>query len=140
MNDFWNVFNTVAGALSLIIALLGYVGFVKAIWRRRSLAYLVKRRDLLINLNSSPSARQQYLLEGVLWCICIGSAALIFRYVDAFEPIGFVGAARDWIVGFAVYLLALYRLGRIRDATDRYERVGKSVDEAIAKLDERLKK
>jgi hypothetical protein len=139
MND-WPIDRllTIAG---LIYGVLSYHGVdVSAIWRRRSLGALRRRGQLLERLHASPSERQTYLTEGVLWCISIGGVAVMFNYLYALPMYGVLaGVARDWIAGGAVYLLALYRLGRVRDATVRYDKVRARLDSDIEKLEAKVK-
>ena len=141
MSDLLNIANTIVGVLGLAYGVLSYHRVsLGAVWNRRNLVKLATRREFLDRLHGSPSERQAYLLEGVLWCIVVGAVGLLFQYVELLsQGKGILRVARDWLVGGTVYLVALYRLGRIKDATDRYDRVRRRLDEAIAKLDEKLR-
>jgi hypothetical protein len=132
----------VIGIAGLIYGLLSYHGVdISAFWHRRNHGRLCRRRDQLGRLHLSPSERQSYLVEGVLWCIGVGGATVMFNYLYTLPVYGLAaGAARDWLAGGAIYLLALYRLGRVRDATVRYDKVRAEIDLAIGKLEAKVDK
>lgn len=106
--------------------------------KRRSLPRLLKEKALLERLHTSPSERIAYMVEGVLFSISGIGALLMFSaipFVGPFSPA--LGAVERWLGGGAVYLFALYRLGRCNAATKNYEsrieRINKEISEAECK-------
>jgi hypothetical protein len=97
-------------------------GELQRLRRRRSLPRLLKERALLERLHTSPSERIAYMVEGVLISIGGLGALLMFssiEFVSSFSSS--IAAIERWVGGGAVYLFALYRLGKCNAATKSFE-------------------
>lgn len=128
--------NLVISLASLGLGYLGSRGELDKIRRHRKLPKLIKDREFYKNLHASTDVQLAYLAESILVVCAIGGAGLILTSFDRLPPASPPGfsAAISWLVGGAIYLFSILRLGRYSRATTKYEKTMTQLDEEISKL------
>jgi hypothetical protein len=123
---------------SLVALALGYIGArgeLQRLLRRRKLPRLLKEEAFLERMHASPSAQTLYLLESLLIVAALAGAGVMFTAIVALpdEKKAAFEALQAWFFGGTVYLFSLYRLGRLLNATTRFDKTIALVRADIAK-------
>lgn len=129
-------YGAIGTTVGLYLAYLGYKaskGELRRLKAKEKLPKLLSERAFYHELHSSQHLQTAYLLESILMCIAIVGAMLMFSSIDI-EGKG--GAAFQeglrWLSGGALYLFSLYRFGRYKGATSRYEKTMARIESEIA--------
>jgi hypothetical protein len=136
----------VGGLAATIRLCWGGVTSGLALTRKRELAGLRKRRDLLVRLHESDRAYYGWLLSGILWALVVLGVQLMFegsmgtpfyelpqerQLADVIRHVGRFGA------GMIVYAIALHRVVRYR-WLQRFDRTIATLDRKIATLEAKM--
>ncbi|PXX35167.1 MULTISPECIES: hypothetical protein [Burkholderia] len=132
--------------LGLLLGLIGAVGaipvfkgyFVGALTSNssRKLNKLREERAFFVRLNASPNDVAIYLVKGVLIAMSIIGVSMMFHGMPSPDSATHI-ALVDTVGGFAVYMIAIWRLGKINRLA-KFERTLDALDRQIARLEQKL--
>ena len=105
-------------------------------WNRsRKLARLRRERDFLVSIKNSDRELFVFLLTSVFIVTAMLGAALLFNAV-AINPEGEkLTHFSNWFLGFAIYMLSIYRLGQLR-RLKKFEKTVEKLNAEIGKLEQ----
>lgn len=128
-------FSSIGALISLFLGYVAAKGELDKLRRHRKLSRLLKEREFIEQMHSSPSLRIAYLVESVLITLGIASAAIMFSAIEVsaitnskWEP------DLRFIAGSFMYLFAMFRLGQYRNVTARYLKTIERINVEIARL------
>jgi hypothetical protein len=131
------IFLGIIGAVGAIPVFRGYFVGALTYSNSRKLRKLREERDFFVRLNGSGKDVAIYVFNGVLTSLAVLGASLMFHGIEGNpDGVSYV-ALSDAICGFCIYMVAIWRLGKINRLM-RFDKTIKLLDEQIARLEEKL--
>lgn len=124
-------------ALAVVGAWPVFKGWFLNIWswnRSRKLTRLHRERDFLVSINNSDRELFVFLLTSVLVVTAMLGASLLFHGVAIDSDGEKLVHLSDWLLGFAIYMFSVFRLGQLQ-RLKKFEVTIEKLDAEIRKLE-----